>query len=63
MEISRVSLVANKVTLKGTVNRVFPETMLFLSIIQTECFSFLDYTGVTKAGNGLMNVVQQDHSR
>ena len=36
IKMSSVSIVANKVTLKETVNRVFLETMFSLSIIQTE---------------------------
>ena len=48
--MSSVSIVANKVTLKGIVNRVFLEKK-FLSIIQTECPSLMYYVeSVAKAG-------------
>ena len=47
--MSCVSIVANKVTLKGIVNRVFLEAMFSLSIIQTEHPSVLYYAkGVAK---------------
>ena len=60
IKMSSVSIVANKVTLKGTVNRVFLETMFFLSIIQTEHPSLLDYAeSVTMVDIGKINVDQQ----
>lgn len=59
-EMSGILTVADKVTLKGTVNRVFLETVLFLSIIQTYP-SLLDYAeGMGKVGLELMNLDQQE---
>ena len=50
---------ANKVTLKGIVDRAFLETIFFLGIIYSEHPSLLDYAeDVTKVGIGLMNVGQ-----
>ena len=49
--MSSVIIVANKVTLKGIVNRVFLETIFFLRIIHYA-------EGVAKAGIRLMKVDQ-----
>ena len=58
--MSNVTIVANKVTLKGIVDREFLETMFFLTIIHTEHSSLLDYEeGVAKADTGLKNEDQQ----
>ena len=57
----KFSKLANKITLKGTVNKIFLETMLFLSIIHSECFSHKDYVeGMVKKKIGieLVNVGQ-----
>ena len=51
---------ANKVTLKGIVNRVFLEAIFFPGLIHLECPSLLDDAEATKAGIGLMNVGQQE---
>ena len=57
--MSSVSVVANQVTLNGTVNRVFLERMFFLNLIQTEHLSLWEYAeSVAKADIGLMNVDQ-----
>ena len=49
--MSSIIIDANKVTSKEIINRTFLETMFFLSIIQAECPSLLDYAeGVAKAG-------------
>ena len=54
-----VTVVANKVTLKGTVDRTFLETMFFLSITHFRMPPLLDYAkGVTKAVLGVRNVAQ-----
>ena len=53
-------IVANKVTLKGTVDRAFLETKFFSKNSPFRTPSLLDYVkGVAKAGIGLMNVGQQ----
>ena len=58
--MSNVTIVANKVTLKGIVDRELLETMFFLTIIHTERSSLLDYEeGVAKVDIGLKNVDQQ----
>ena len=58
--MSSVKIVANKVTLKGIINRAFLEAMFILSTIHTEYPSLLDYAeGVAKAGIGLMNTEQE----
>ena len=57
--MSSVSIVVNKATLKGTANRVFLETLFFLSIIQIELFLLDNAEGVAKADTGVMNVDQQ----
>ena len=55
--MANVIILANKVTLKQSLYGIFLSTMFFLSIIQTECPSILDYTEVVaKAVIGLMNV-------
>ena len=52
--MSNVTIVAHKVTLKGTVDKVFLETMFFLRIIHSECTSFPDYAeGIAKAVIGI----------
>ena len=51
--MSNVLIVANKVTLKGTVDRACLETMFFLRIIHPEHPFLLDYAeSVVKAGSG-----------
>lgn len=58
--MSNVIIMANKVTLKGVVDRAFLETRFSLIIMYLEYPSFLDYTkGVAKAAIGLMNIGQQ----
>ena len=53
--MSNVIIVASKVTLKGTVDRIFLEA-IFFRIILSECRSLLEYEeGVAKPGK-LMNV-------
>ena len=53
--MSSISIVANKITLKGIVSRVFLATMFFISIIHSKLPSILDYAkGVVKADTGLM---------
>ena len=57
--MSNVIIVANKVILNGMVDRMVSETMFFLRITYSERPSLLDYVeGMSKAGNGLINVVQ-----
>ena len=53
--------IGKQVILKWIVNIAFLETMFFLSIIQSECLSFLDYAqGMAKFGIGLMNADKQE---
>ena len=58
--MSNVIIVANKMTLKGIVDRAFLETIFFLRIVHSEFPPLLNYVeSMTKVGIGLMNVGQQ----
>lgn len=55
--MSNILIVVGKVTLKGMV---FLETMVFLSIIHSECLSLLGYAeGMAKTDIGIMNLQQE----
>lgn len=58
--MSNIIIIANKVTSKGIIHREFLETMIFVSIIHSECRVLLYYVeAVSKADTGLTKIGQR----